>query len=135
MPLPHCGHGAVHPPYPKETIVSDEPAETGANPGAGSKHRTVTLDYDVEQAGKVVIAAGTDIIVSKPLGGALRGTNIGGLMRGDYDEVASVIPRITNPALQPAAMDIDPADIAQIAGVITDFLLSRATKAVLYQGM
>lgn len=107
-------------------------SEDAPAPAANPKIRTVTLDYDIEQGGKVLISAGTDILVTKPMGGALRGTNIGGLMRGDYDEVATVIPRITTPVLQPGMMEIDPADVAQVAGVIADFLLSKATKAALY---
>ena len=112
--------------------MSDEPADTGANSGASSKHRTVTLDYDVEQNGKVLIPAGTEILVTKPMGGALRGTNLGGLIRMDYDQVALVAPRITKPALNPAVMDVDPADLSQIAGEIVDFLLPKAAKEALF---
>ena len=108
--------------------MSDEAPSAAANP----KIRTVTLDYDVEQNGKVLIAAGTEILVTKPMGGALRGTNLGGLIRMDYDQVAMVAPRITTPMLNPATMEIDPADMSQIAGEIVDFLLPKAAKEALY---
>lgn len=106
--------------------------DTTAALTANSKNRTVTLDYDVEQGGKVIIPAGTQVIVSKPMGGALRGTNLGGLIRMDYDQVAMVAPRITTPMLNPTMMEIDPADLSQIAGEIVDFLLPKAAKEALF---
>jgi hypothetical protein len=106
--------------------------DTAAAPAANPKARTITLDYDVEQGGKVIIPAGTAVIVSKPMGGALRGTNLGGLIRMDYDQVAMVAPRITTPMLNPAMMEIDPADLSQIAGEIVDFLLPKAAKEALF---
>lgn len=93
---------------------------------------TVTLDFDVTQNGVVVIAAGTKIVVKKPMGGALRGTNLGGLIRMDYDQVAIVMPRITTPNLLPATMEIDPADVSQIAGELVDFLLPKRAKEQLF---
>ena len=107
-------------------------SEDAPAPAANPKIRTVTLDYDVEQSGKVLIPAGTDILITKPMGGALRGLNLGGLIRMDYDQVAQVMPRITTPLLQPGVMEIDPADISQIAGEIVDFLLPKAAKEALF---
>ena len=54
-----------------------------------------TLEYDIVVADKVVLSAGTVIHVRKPMGGALRGANIGGLVRMDYNQVALVAPRVT----------------------------------------
>ena len=58
-----------------------------------------TLEHDIVVADKVVLAAGTTIHVRKPMGGALRGTNLGGLVRMDYNQVAMVAPRVTAPIL------------------------------------
>jgi hypothetical protein len=94
------------------------------------------LEYDIVVAGKVEVAAGTTIHVAKPMGGALRGANLGGLVRMDYNQVALVAPRVTRPILHPHLVDaMDPADITQLAGVLVDFLLPTATKQALSQSM
>jgi CxxC motif-containing protein (DUF1111 family) len=96
----------------------------------------ITLEFDIVVADKVVLPAGTTIHVRKPMGGALRGANIGGLVRMDYNQVALVAPRVTQPILHPHLIDaMDPADITQIAGVLVDFLLPTATKEALSQSM
>ena len=101
-------------------------------PAPATNTATITLDFDVTQKGVVVIAAGTTIVVKKPMGGALRGTNLGGIIRMDYDQIALIMPRITTPVLLPATMEIDPADIAQVGGELVDFLLPKAAKEKLF---
>lgn len=94
---------------------------------------TFQLEHDIKIGDKVVLPAGTTIHVSKPMGGALRGANLGGLVRMDYDQVALVAPRTTMPVLQPpmiAAMD--PCDIMMLAGEFVDFLLPTAAKQALF---
>jgi CxxC motif-containing protein (DUF1111 family) len=96
----------------------------------------ITLEFDIVVADKVVLPAGTKIHVRKPMGGALRGANLGGLVRMDYNQVALVAPRVTTPVLHPHLIDaMDPADITQIAGVLVDFLLPTVTKEALSQAM
>ncbi len=91
------------------------------------------LEHDIVVGDKVVHAAGTTIIVSKPMGGALRGANLGGLVRMDYDQVAMVAPRCTMPPLlAPMIANMDPADLMMLAGEFVDFLLPTAAKAVLF---
>lgn len=91
------------------------------------------LEHDITLGGKVVLPKGTTIHVQKPMGGALRGANLGGLVRMDYDQVAMVAPRCTMPVLQPpmiAAMD--PCDVMLLAGEFVDFLLPTAAKQALF---
>ena len=96
----------------------------------------ITLEFDIVVADKVVLPAGTTIHVRKPMGGALRGANLGGHVRMDYNQVALVAPRETQPILHPHLIDaMDPADVTQIAGVLVDFLLPTATKEALSQNM
>jgi hypothetical protein len=109
-----------------------EDAPTPATDAVAPNTAIVTLDFDVTQNGVVVIAAGTKIAVKKPMGAALRGTNLGGLIRMDYDQVAIVMPRITTPNLLPATMEIDPADVSQVAGELVDFLLPKRAKEQLF---
>jgi CxxC motif-containing protein (DUF1111 family) len=93
-----------------------------------------TLEYDIVVNGKVELAAGTTIHVRKPMGGALRGANLGGLVRMDYNQVAMVAPRVTSPILHAHLFEVmDPADVTQFAGVIVDFLLPTSTKEALSQ--
>ncbi len=92
------------------------------------------LEYDIVVADKVVIAAGTKVTVRKPMGGALRGANLGGLVRMEYNQVALVAPRVTSPVLHPHLVDaMDPADVTMLAGILVDFLLPSATKEALSQ--
>ena len=96
----------------------------------------ITLEYDVVVADKVVLPAGTVVHVRKPMAGALRGANLGGLVRMDFNQVALVAPRVTQPILHPHLIDqMDPADVMQVAGVLVDFLLPTATKEALSQSM
>lgn len=92
-----------------------------------------TLEHDIRQGDQVLLPAGTAILVTKPMGGALRGANLGGLVRMDYDQVALVGPRITNPPLLPHLMaNMDPSDVMQLGGEIVDFLLPSAAKEALF---
>lgn len=92
-----------------------------------------TLEHDIVVADKVVHPAGTEIRVAKPMGGALRGVNLGGLVRMDYDQVAAVAPRTTQPILHKHLVEaLDPADLMQLAGEYVDFLLPTAAKEALF---
>ena len=95
-----------------------------------------TLEHDVVVADKVVLPAGTTVHVRKPMGGALRGANLGGLVRMDYDQVAKVAPRVTDPILHAHLVEaLDPADVTQLAGILVDFLLPTAVKGALSQSV
>ncbi len=98
------------------------------------KFVTITLDEDAEtENGQVLMPKGTKITLRRPLGGALRGVNLGGLVRMDYDQVAMVAPRVTTPALQPPMIaNMDPADMMMLAGEFVDFLLPTAAKQALF---
>ncbi|WP_298808371.1 phage tail assembly protein [uncultured Sphingomonas sp.] len=106
----------------------NNPATAPANSGE------LELEYDIVVADKVVITAGTKVTVRKPMGGALRGANLGGLVRMEYNQVALVAPRVTSPVLHPHLVDaMDPADVTMLAGILVDFLLPTATKEALSQ--
>lgn len=91
------------------------------------------LEHDIVVADKVALTKGTRITVTKPMGGALRGSNLGGLVRMDYDQVKLVGPRITTPVLRPEMIAVmDPADLMMLAGEIVDFLLPTPMKEALF---
>lgn len=98
------------------------------------KTETITLENDaIGDDDKVLMPKGTEITIRRPLGGALRGANLGGLVRMDYDQIALVAPRVTTPALIPHIFAaLDPADVTQIAGEIANFCLTNAARAALF---
>jgi hypothetical protein len=66
----------------------------------------------------------------KPDSGELRGLSLVALGQMSVDEIHKLLPRITTPTLPPAVVvKIDPADMMQIAEVITDFLLTKRQRA------
>lgn len=83
----------------------------------------VTLDAPIKR-GDTQIAS---IAVRKPLGGALRGASTRRLLDMETDDLFTVLPRITDPALTTADLhQIDGADLLQLGGAVAGFLLPRA---------
>ena len=82
----------------------------------------VTLEAPI-QRGETKL---TEIEVIKPNAGALRGASLRGLLDFQADDIITVLPRVTIPALTPAeAQRLDPADLVQFGGVIAGFLLTK----------
>jgi hypothetical protein len=83
----------------------------------------VTLDTPI-QRGKTEI---TELTLTKPQSGALRGVKLADLLEMDYSAVATVLPRVSTPSLTPQEIsEMDPADFTQLAGGIVSFLLPRS---------
>ena len=69
----------------------------------------------------------TEIEVIKPNAGALRGASLRGLLDFQTDDIITVLPRVTVPALtQAEAQRLDPVDLVQFGGKIAGFLLPKA---------
>ncbi len=105
-------------------------SDTQPNPAPTSVK--MTLEHDIKAGDTVIHAAGAEILVSKPMGGALRGVNLGGLVRMDFDQIAMVAPRVTMPPLVAGLPNVDPADVMQLGGILVDFLLPTAAKEALF---
>lgn len=89
---------------------------------------TITLDTPIKR-GQTEI---TKITLRKPTAGELRGTTLQALANSDVDALAKVLPRISNPTLTDADVSrMDPADLMQLAGVFSGFLLPKAMHASL----
>ncbi|TPG14376.1 phage tail assembly protein [Sphingomonas oligophenolica] len=91
--------------------------------------RSFTLDWPIVVAGHEEIAAGTQIRVRKPQSGELRGLQVASLLQMDYVSLETLAPRVTTPILHKhlvAAMD--PGDLTQFAGEVTDFLLPKGVR-------
>lgn len=91
--------------------------------------RKFTLDHPISVADQVVMSAGTEIQVRKPVTGTLRGLKMMDLYNLDVASLEVLAPRITTPVLHKqyvAAMD--PSDFMQFGGEVLDFLLPKAAK-------
>lgn len=98
------------------------------------KFVTITLDEDAAtESGQVLMPKGTEITLRRPLGGALRGVNLGGLVRMDYDQVAIVAPRVSTPPLLPDIFAVlSTSDVTQVAGELANFCLTNAAREALF---
>lgn len=85
----------------------------------------VTLDTPLKR-GETEI---TTITLRRPLGGALRGTSTRRLLDMEVDDITTVLPRISEPALTPHDLvTMDGADILKLSGEVAAFLLPKAVK-------
>lgn len=97
-------------------------------PTTSDKKRIVDVELDEPlQLGDTTI----DVLkLRKPESGELRGLSLVALGQMNVDEIHKLLPRITTPPIPPAIVaKIDPADMMQIAEVITDFLLTKRQRA------
>lgn len=91
---------------------------------------TVILDTPIKR-GETEIAT---ITLRRPLGGALRGTSTRRLLDMEVDDVAIVLPRISEPALTPHDLaTMDGADLLKLSGEVAAFLLPKAVKQAAQQ--
>lgn len=68
----------------------------------------------------------TELGLRKPDSGALRGASLRGLLDMEVDDIAKVLPRVSEPPLIPAEVSrLDPADLMQAGMVIASFLLPK----------
>lgn len=85
----------------------------------------VTLDTPIKR-GSVKI---NEITLRKPMAGELRGVTLADLLQMDVLALRKVLPRITSPALTDQELgQMDPADLVQLGGVVTGFLLPKSAK-------
>ena len=71
----------------------------------------------------------TEIQVRKPQSGELRGVSLVDLLQMEVTALQTVLPRITTPTLTPFDVgQLDPADLLQLAGAVSHFLLPKAAR-------
>lgn len=89
---------------------------------SNAKDNKVTLETTIKRGDKEL----TEIEVLKPNSGALRGASLRGLLDFQADDIITVVPRVTVPALTPQeAQMLDPVDLVQFGGKIAGFLLPK----------
>lgn len=108
-----------------ESQVAEAQTEQVAT-APGVPTEVVTLDTPIQRGSKNV----TEVTVRKPLSGALRGVGLVDLLNMDTTSLQKVLPRITEPALTEAEVrKMDPADLLQIGGKVSVFLLGKRAQA------
>lgn len=102
-------------------VTSNAPAAT---PGIPTE--VIELDTPLQRGTQTV----EKITLRKPLAGALRGTALADVLNMDVNALIRVLPRITEPALSEAEIrNMDPADLVQLGGAVSSFLLAKKFKA------
>jgi len=91
-----------------------------------TQEKTITLDTPITR-GETTIS---EVILRKPLAGALRGTRLNAVMEMDVVAMMTIIPRISTPALTaPELETMDPADLTTMAVEVVTFLLPKSALA------
>ena len=72
------------------------------------------------------------LLLRKPKSGELRGLSLSDLLTSDVGTIITLVPRISDPILtEIEARELDPADLAQIGGVIRGFFLTPAERVMI----
>jgi hypothetical protein len=71
----------------------------------------------------------THVTLRKPTSGELRGTSLSDLANLDVAALQKVLPRISSPTLTDGDVArMDPADLVQLGGIFSGFLMPTAVK-------
>ncbi|WP_312686192.1 phage tail assembly protein [Brevundimonas nasdae] len=71
----------------------------------------------------------TKVLLSRPMGGALRGLSTIDVVRQDYNTLVKLAPRISNPIMTEADVAaLEPADLMTLGSEIASFFLTKAQK-------
>lgn len=88
--------------------------------------KQITLEKGVKLGENII----TDITITKPLVGHLKGISIKNLIEMQTDEIAKLIPRVTMPSLPQHALDkMDFAEFLTLAGEVMGFLMAAGDTA------
>lgn len=110
-----------------QDTAPDKPA-AAARSGVDSSGRPwtrVDLDNAITR-GDLVIKS---VVVRKPRGGDLRGTEMAKLYNSDVDSMLTVLPRISEPMLHKSDLiNMEGEDLALLCGEVVSFLLPKSAK-------
>ncbi|PIJ46395.1 phage tail assembly protein [Tatumella sp. OPLPL6] len=91
-----------------------------------TQEKIIILDTPITR-GETTIS---EVTLSKPLAGALRGTRLNAVMEMDVAAMMIIIPRISTPALTAPELGVmDPADLTAMAVEVVTFLLPKSVLA------
>lgn len=76
----------------------------------------------------------TQLVIRKPNVRALQGVKIADLLQGDVSAICTVLPKVSSPTLTKHQIEqLEPADLAQIGGVMMTFLQPKSVRQQLLQ--
>jgi hypothetical protein len=105
--------------------------DTNISTNATMEHEapnTHVLDNPIQRGAQTI----ERVTLRKPNAGELRGTSLHDLARFDVAALQRVLPRISTPTLTEFEVgQLDPADLMALAGLFSDFLLTKSQKATL----
>lgn len=102
------------------------PAQDTSRDAQGRLWKRVDLDNPIKRGDQVI----SSVMVRKPLGGDMRGTEVTKLWNMDVDHMSIVIPRVTEPTIhRQDFLDMAGEDITSLCAEVVNFLLSKAQKA------
>jgi len=111
-------------PAQDQTVTTVDAAETDPN--------VVLLDQPVQRGAQLI----ERITLRKPNAGELRGVSLSDLLNLEVTAIIKVLPRISQPSLTDNEVrSMDPADLAEVGGRISVFLLKKALKEEAFRGM
>ena len=91
-----------------------------------TQEKIIILDTPITR-GETTIS---EVTLSKPFAGALRGTRLNAVMEMDVAAMMTIIPRISTPALTAPELGVmDPADLTAMAVEVVTFLLPKSVLA------
>jgi len=86
---------------------------------------TISLETPIRRGDQMI----DEIQLRKPASGELRGVTLVDLLQMDVTALQTVLPRLTMPTLTPHDVaQMDPADLLQLGGGISGFLLPKAAR-------
>lgn len=93
-----------------------------------------TYTVELDEAIKVGDSEITRLEIRKPNIAALRNIKLSELMQGDVASILEVLPRVCTPFLTKEQINqLEPADIAQVGGVIMSFLQPKSVRAEMFR--
>ncbi|MGI2025593.1 phage tail assembly protein [Shewanella glacialipiscicola] len=85
-------------------------------------HKKIILDQPIIRGKESV----TEVTLRKPKAGELRGLSLSDLLNLDVNAISTVLPRISSPMItKDEVLNMDPADLVQIGGEISNFLVPK----------
>jgi len=104
--------------------VNDQ-SNTTTNTDEAADPNTIVLETPIQRGEQII----RSIRLRKPSAGDLRGIKLHDLAQMDVTAITTVLPRISQPLLTlHDAAKLEPADLIEVARVMSDFFIPNAEK-------
>lgn len=107
-------------------VIATEVRDATAAPAEVEDPNSYTLDEPIVRGRQTI----DRITLRRPKSGELRGVSLSDLVSLDVAALSKVLPRISSPTLtEQDVANLDPADLVQLGGIFSGFLMTRAVKS------